>query len=112
MYISSTRFNKDVILGNLLKEVRKSKDNLLFAMLTNIKDYYVEDNDFVIVCDNIVNFQDLNLSKNLELFNNYIQKFDSNLQIKVQLKEDKSKELQAENVKRLKELFGNFVKFI
>ena len=49
-------YSKDVLIGHLVKEVRRSKDNLLFAMITNIKDYYMEGREFNIICDNIVNY--------------------------------------------------------
>jgi len=104
-------YSKDVLIGHLVKEVRRSKDNLLFAMITNIKDYYMEGREFNIICDNIVNYEDLTAPKTLELLNNYLQKFDNNLIIKVQLQEDNSEQIKAENIKKLKELFGKFVVF-
>ncbi len=109
---STTNYNKDIILGKLLKEVRATKDSLLFAIITSIKTYDIIDNTFVVTCDNAVTYSDLNTTKNVNLFNNYLQKIDSSLTFKVQLVEDKSKENIATNIAKVKEAFGGFAKII
>lgn len=103
--------NKDKILGALIRQVRQTKDSLLFAMLTNIKDYEIIGNGFVVTCDQIVSYEDLTRKETLEIMNNLIQKIDSNLTFQVKLIEDNKKEIVAENVKKLKEIFGKFIKF-
>ena len=104
--------NKDIIFGKLIREVRISGNNLLFAMLTNIARYEIINNDFVITCSQMVNYQDLISENNNEILNNLLQKIDSELSFKVQLEEDKSKEILANNIATLKRMFGKLIKFI
>ena len=105
-------YNKNIILGNLMKYIRQTKDSLLFAIFTNIKDYYIKDNTFVIECDNAINYEDIKSSKNIETINNLLQKIDSRLTFRVKLNEDKSSETLANNIKLLRETFGEYIKFI
>lgn len=104
--------NKDVIFGKLIRSIRTSGNNLLFAMLTNIDRYDIIDNNFVIVCSQLVNYQDLTEDKTCEILNNMLQKIDSELSFKVELEEDKTQEIIANNIKLLKGMFGKLVKFI
>lgn len=101
--------NKDKILGHVLASIRHSKDGLLFAMFNNIKSYDIIDNNFVVTCDKLVNWQDLTMPKIVDTINNYLHSFDSNLNFQVQLEEDKSDELRKENLQKLKETFGNLL---
>lgn len=102
-------YNKDKILGHVLASIRHSKDGLLFAMFNNIKSYDIIDNNLVVICDKLVNWQDLTMPKIVDTINNYLHSFDSNLNFQVQLEEDKSDELREENLRKLKETFGNLL---
>ena len=102
-------YNKDKILGHVLASIRHSKDGLLFAMFNNIKSYDIIDNNLVVTCDKLVNWQDLTMPKIVDTINNYLHSFDSNLNFQVQLEEDKSDELREENLRKLKETFGNLL---
>lgn len=102
-------YNKDKILGHVLASIRHSKDGLLFAMFNNIKSYDIIDNNLVVTCDKLVNWQDLTMPKIVDTINNYLHSFDSNLNFQVQLEEDKSDELRVENLQKLKETFGNLL---
>ncbi len=102
-------YNKDKILGHVLASIRHSKDGLLFAMFNNIKSYDIIDNNLVVTCDKLVNWQDLTMPKIVDTINNYLHSFDSNLNFQVQLDEDKSDELREENLRKLKETFGNLL---
>lgn len=109
---NSPIFNKDLILGKLLKEIRQTGNSLLFAMLTHIKGYELDDNQFVVICDQVINYQDILQQNNKEIIEIALQKIDSNLTFNVKLEEDKTKEIIANNVKVLKETFGKIVRFI
>ena len=104
--------NPDIIFGKFIRAIRISGNNLLFAMFTNITRYEIIGNDFVITCSQMVNYQDLLEENNYEILNNILQKIDSELSFKVQLEEDKSKEILSNNIAMLKRMFGKLVKFI
>ena len=80
-------------------------------MVCNIKGYDIDGNKFVIICSNAVNYEDLRNPSTLEILNTYLQKIDSSMSFAVKLEEDNTMKIRNENVAKLKQLFGNFVKF-
>ena len=78
-------------------------------MFNNISNYEIDNNNFIITCNELVNYQDLTNPQTMEILNNYLHSFDSNLQIKVKLTLDKSNEVKEENIIKLKETFGNIL---
>lgn len=71
----------------------------------------MDGNCFVIECDNAVNYNDINNKETTETVNNILQKIDSSLCFRVQLNEDKTSQIIAENVKLLKAMFGKLIRF-
>jgi len=102
---------KDIIWGKILREVRLSKDSLLFAMLCNIKGYDVVEDNFVLICSNAVNYEDLKSTDTMNVLNNYLQKIDCNMTFAVKLEEDNTMKIRNDNIAKFKQLFGKFIKF-
>ncbi len=104
--------SKDMIIGNLMKNARKSGNSLLFAIISNIKSYDIAGNEFRIVCDQISNYEDI-LSKNINDFIvTTLKEIDCNLVLSVQLLEDKSDEIREANVRKLRAELGDLVKIV
>ena len=53
----------------------------------------------------------LNSEKTIEIISNILQKIDSRLVFRVKLNEDNTSQIIANNVAKLKEVFGKYVKF-
>ncbi len=109
--MNNTQRNKDVYWGHIIRNVRRSGDQLLFAMLCNIKGYDIDGDKFVLICSNAVNYEDLKSPEYLEILNNYLQKIDSAMSFAVQLEEDNTMKIRNENIAKLKKLFGKYIKF-
>ena len=103
--------SKDVLWGKILREVRRSGDSLLFAMICNIKGYDIVGDNFVLICSNAVNYEDIRSTETMQILNTYLQKIDCNMTFAVKLEEDNSMKIRNDNIAKFKEMFGKFIKF-
>ena len=103
---------KDIVLGQLLKETRKSNFSMLFGILTNIKSFELKNNVFMAITNNPITYNDIRQEHILKFIINTLQKIDSRLHFEVKLKGGVTEENITSNINLLKEEFGEVIKII
>ena len=100
----SKEIDEKKILGNLLIKLRERKEMKLYVLMDAIKGAKISANDFVMSVEGKENFDQLNKSENITVFNDILKEMGFGFSSKYVLCEEKTTKTNIED--RLKDQFG------